>query len=194
MKPPDYRFVPVTRDDYPMLRGWLAQPHIGGWWGDPDREIALIEEDIDSGPTDMRIVQLGDAPFAFVQDYPAHHWPMPHYAGLPDGTRAIDTFIGDPAFLGRGHAARYLRARAAMLLAQGAPLVVVDPDPANHRAIASYARAGFHGETIAPCEDGTPVRVMTFSPGRAPPRPVQVHDENRGLRGADRPQASAKRP
>ena len=59
--PPDYRFVKVARTDYPMIRRWLDQPHIGGWWGDADTEIALIEEDIAQGPTAMRIVWQGHA-------------------------------------------------------------------------------------------------------------------------------------
>lgn len=160
----DYSFLKVTRDDYPMLRGWLAQPHIQNWWGDPDDEIALIEEDIDNGPTDMRIVHHKAHPFAYVQDYPAHHWDMPHYADFPKGTRAMDTFLGDPQMLGQGHAARYLRERATALLADGAPSVVIDPDPKNIAAVRAYRSAGFMGDTIRPCEDGDPVIVMEFCP------------------------------
>ena len=69
MSPPDlYSFTRVTRADYPLLRGWLAQPHVRAWWGDPEEEIALIDEDIESGPTDMRLVASADRPFAYVQD------------------------------------------------------------------------------------------------------------------------------
>lgn len=159
---PDYAFVPLTRADYPLLRGWLAQPHVRAWWGDPEAEIALIDADLDAGPTDMRIVHHAGRPFAYVQDYPAHHWPLPQYAGFPPGTRAVDTFLGEPDMLGRGHAARYLRARAEALLAAGCPAVVIDPDPTNERAVRAYRRAGFAGDTILPCEDGDPVIVMEF--------------------------------
>lgn len=159
---PLYEFRKITRADYPMLRRWLAEPHIAGWWGSPDEEIALIEEDIDGGPTDMRIVSLGGEPFAFAQDYPAHHWPMPHYADFPQGTRAMDTFLGDPAYLGKGHASRYLRQRA-LKLAAVYPKVVIDPSPDNIRAVRAYRAAGFVGERIVPCEDGEPVIVMEFN-------------------------------
>ncbi len=161
---PRYGFRTVTRDDFPLLRSWLGLPHIGGWWGDPDAEIALMEEDLAAGPTDMRLVCLGDTPFAYVQDYPAHHWSMPQYAGEAAGARAIDTFLGDPAFHGRGHAARYMRQRALELVASGAPSVLTDPDPANSRAVAAYTRAGFRPLRECPCEDGDPVLVMRFSP------------------------------
>lgn len=160
--PDEYRFLPLTRHDYSMLRRWLAEPHIAGWWGDPDEEIALIEQDIDTGPTDMRIVWFSDRPFAYLQDYPAHRWDMPHYAGFPPDTRAMDTFLGDPAMLGQGHAAGYLRQRAAALIGEGYPAVVMDPSPDNRRAVRAYRKAGFVGDRIAPCEDGTPVIVMEF--------------------------------
>lgn len=167
MLKPLYEFRKLTRADYPVLRGWLAEPHIGGWWGPPDEEMALIEEDIDDGPTDMRIVALKGHPFAYVQDYPAHHWPMQHYADFPPGTRALNTFLGDPAYLGKGHASGYLRQRAQDLLAAGYPKVVIDPDPANIRAVRAYRAAGFTGDRILPCEDGEPVIVMEFSGTRA---------------------------
>lgn len=163
-----YRFVPVTTEDYPMLRRWLSAPHIAGWWGSPDEETALIEEDIDDGPTDMRIVWYRDKPFAFVQDYPAHHWEMPHYAKYPKETRAMDTFLGDPDMLGKGHAARYLRQRASELLAAGYPKVVIDPSPENKPALYAYRSAGFVGDEILPCEDGDPVVVMAFEQKEGP--------------------------
>jgi len=28
--------------------------------------------------------------------------------------------------------------------------------------VATYAKAGFEGDRIAPCEDGDPVRIMLF--------------------------------
>lgn len=169
MAEPAYAFVPLTRADMPMMRRWLAEPHVRAWWGAPDDEIAVIEQDLDHGPTDMRIVHHAEKPFAYVQDYPAHHWPMPHYADFPQGTRAVDTFIGVPSMLGKGHAARYLRQRAADLIAQGAPAVVIDPAPANTNAIRAYRAAGFEGADVRPCEDGAPVIVMQFRPRSRPP-------------------------
>ncbi|NGQ91861.1 acetyltransferase [Rhodobacter sp. HX-7-19] len=168
MRHETYTFPRLTRADYPLMRGWLAQPHVRAWWGDPEEEIALIEEDIDTnghgGPTDMRLVALEGQPFAYVQDYPAHHWGAPQYAAFPAGARAVDTFLGDPAFLGRGHAGRYLRQRCAELVAEGATAVVIDPSPDNERAVRAYRRAGFAPRGILPCEDGDPVLVMEFEP------------------------------
>ena len=162
-----YDFRRITRADYPMLRGWLAQPHIGGWWGPPDKEIALIEQEVDGGDCQMFIVLTGGVPFAYVQDWCPHLAGVPHFADAPRGARAVDTFLGDPAYLGRGHAAGYLRAYAQRLLAAGAPSVVIDPSPDNPRACAAYRAAGFTDGPIRPCEDGSDVICMEFS-GQTP--------------------------
>ena len=150
-----------------MLRQWLAQPHIDGWWGAPDREIALFQRDLDGGPTDMRVV-WADAPFAYLQDYPAHYWPAPQYESLPADTRAMGTFLGDPAYLGKGPGSAYLRQRATELSEAGASTIVVDPDPLNTRAIAAYTKAGFAPLEERPGEAGNPALVMTFSPDPKP--------------------------
>ena len=159
-----YHFRPLTPQDRPLFDTWLSQPHIQGWWGDAATEWALIEQDWAQGQalTDMRIVELDGTAFAYIQDYDAHVYAMPHYTRLPRGTRAIDTFLGDPAYLSRGHAAGYLRQRAQELCAAGAPLVVVDPEPENHRAVAAYRKAGFQGECVLPSEDGTPALILTY--------------------------------
>lgn len=159
----DYEFVPVTVADLPMLGRWLHEPHVRAWWGPAEREIALIEGDLGSGAVDMRIVCRDGVPFAYLQDYPAHHWDMPHYRDEPQGARAMDTFLGDPAWRGKGHAARYLRQRAEDLIAAGCPAVVIDPSPDNAPALRAYRAAGFEGETVRPNEDGAPVIPMRFT-------------------------------
>ena len=165
-----YRFLPLERAHYSRLRRWLGEPHVRPWWGDPEAEIALMEEEIETGPTQMYLVaEPGGEPFGYVQDYPAHHWPMLHYAAFPEGTRGMDTFIGDPACLGQGHAARYLRQRAAELIAAGAPAVVTDPAPENTRSVRAWRAAGFEGDTVVPCEDGSAVLLLSFE-GRHLPR------------------------
>ncbi len=164
MPKPRYEFRKITRADYPMLRRWLAEPHIDGWWGTSDAEIALIEQDIDTGPTDMRIVSLDGHPFAYVQDGEIRHWFAPHYADYPGTSSSVDTFIGEPDYLGRGHAGSYLRQRAEELLSNGAAHVLIDPSPENRRALRAYRAAGFQDIAIRPCEDGTPVIVMEFRP------------------------------
>ena len=155
----EYSFKKMTRDDLPMFRAWLEEDHIDGWWGDSATEARLVEEDMDREVVDMRLACHEGTPFAYIQDYNAHAFGAPQYADQPKDARAIDTFLGDPAFLGRGHGSGYIASRVAQLRTSY-PVVVVDPDPENKRAIAAYSRAGFRSLDIRPCEDGDPVQVM----------------------------------
>jgi aminoglycoside 6'-N-acetyltransferase len=158
----EYTFRPMTRADYPMFSHWLDQPHIEGWWQEGATELRLIEDDLKTGLVDMRIAELGGTPFAFIQDYNAHAFGAPHYVDYNKDARAVDTFLGDSAFLGKGHGAGYIGASIAELR-KSYPLVIVDPETRNTRAIAAYARAGFRKDKPATCEDGTPVQIMTYS-------------------------------
>jgi hypothetical protein len=83
---------------------------------------------------------------------------------LPQGGRGIDAFIGAPDMIGQGHGATFLRERAIELIAAGAPLVAIDPDPANLRARAAYAKAGFVETRIAPTPAGE-LRSLPFRGG-----------------------------
>lgn len=156
-----YSLRPVCANDLPMLRRWLASPECVRWWGDPDEQHALLEEDLSNPLMRMRIVCLDGAPFAYVQDYAIASWSQPHLGHLPDGTRAIDTFIGEPAMIGAGHGSAYLRKLAQGLIAEGAPCIVIDPDPSNVRARRAYAKAGFVEDRVVETPAGEAV-LMAF--------------------------------
>jgi len=146
---PPYSFRPLERDDLAVLADWLRTPEVAHWWGDPDEEFALIEEDLDGADMAQWIVSLGNATFAYAQAYEVHAWPQAHFAYLPAGSMAVDAFIGEPALLGGGHGPRFLRTLAQRLIEAGAPLVAIDPDIANERAQRAYRKAGFRGgETV----------------------------------------------
>lgn len=154
---PDYSFRPVTRDDLPMLAGWLAAPEVAAWWEGVDRQIALVTEDLDHPAMTQVIALLDGQPIAYAQHYPVQAWPAPHFAHLPADAIAIDVFSG-PA--GRGHGSRWLRALGDLLLRQS-PVLAIDPDPENRRAIRAYENAGFSGSDIRIDGEGHSVRVMT---------------------------------
>ena len=158
--PLHYEFRAVVRADLPMLRGWLATPEAMRWWGDPQAEAALLREDLDNPQMTMRIVSVAGRAFAYAQDYEVHTWPQPHLAALPPGTRAIDTFIGEPEMIGRGHGAAYLRLLARRLIAEGAPVIAIDPDVANVRAQRAYERAGFRRGEIVETAEGSVVLMI----------------------------------
>ena len=163
-----YGFRLATHDDLPLLRRWLNTPEAARWWGDPIEQETLLREDLDNAQMTMRIVSCDGHPFAYAQDYEVHAWPQPHLAHLPQGSRAIDTFIGEPDMIGRGHGSRYLRVLAERLIAEGAPLIAIDPGVENVRAQRAYAKAGFRVEMRVETEDGPAVLMVLRGP--SPPR------------------------
>ena len=156
-----YAFRGVLRSDLPMLRRWLKTPEVVRWWGDPDEQARLLEEDLANPLMVMRIVTHEGAPFAYVQDYDVHSWPQPHLAKLAYGARAIDAFVGEPAMIGQGHGRVFLRLLAERLIREGAPLVAIDPDLENVRARSAYAAAGFREIGAVQTVEG-PALLMTF--------------------------------
>jgi aminoglycoside 6'-N-acetyltransferase len=103
----------------------------------------LLRTDLDEPRMQMELVLFNGRAFAYAQSYEVHSWPQSHLDHLPMGSRAIDTFIGDPTMIGRGHGSAYLRHLALRLQSEGAPLIAIDPTEANRRAIRAYANAGF---------------------------------------------------
>jgi aminoglycoside 6'-N-acetyltransferase len=157
-----YYFRPFTSTDLPMVAGWLKTPEVLRWWGDPKEQIELITEDLNEPLMRQWIVEHEGRAFAYLQVYPANAWPQAHLTHLPIGAVVIDAFIGEPAMLGCGHGSAFLRVVGEKLLADGAPIVAIDPDCDNHRARRAYARAGFVEESIVVTANG-PVVVMLLS-------------------------------
>lgn len=140
---PRYSFRPVTPADLEMIAGWLAEPHVAEWWGDPDEKIAAIREHIDSISVEPLIVELDGKPIGYLQSYDPHLEDDHPYRDQPFGTLGIDLSIGVPDLVGVGHGSAIIRQFVEELFAEGTPRVIIDPDPANLRAIRAYEKAGF---------------------------------------------------
>ena len=148
-----YQFRPMSADDLPLVKDWLALPHVKEWWGDPDEQFGLVSSDMTEPAMDQYIVDHDGAPFGYLQCYRLTDWNTgfgPH----PDGTRGIDQMIGVPDMIGRGHGSAFIRAFIEELLTTGTPRVVVDPAPANARAIRAYEKAGFAKDHLVDTPDG----------------------------------------
>jgi aminoglycoside 6'-N-acetyltransferase len=158
-----YSFRPASTGDLARLRRWLDAPEVKRWWGEPRDELELLRADLNEPRMTMRIVSFNGRPFAYAQDYEVHAWLQPHLAHLPQGSRAIDSFIGWPSMVGRGHGQVYLRLLAERLCAEGAPLVAIDPAIDNLRARRAYEKAGFRVEATVATETG-PALLMLYEP------------------------------
>lgn len=143
LKQAAYQFRTVTEADLTTIAGWLAEPHVAEWWDDPETEIAAISEHIDSVSVEPLIVELGGKPIAYLQSYDPHMEDDHPYADQPFGTLGIDLTIGVPDMVGVGHGSAIVRQFAEQLFTEGTPRVIIDPDPANGRAIRAYEKAGF---------------------------------------------------
>jgi aminoglycoside 6'-N-acetyltransferase len=157
-----YEFVPMTSADLPLIRRWLETPHVAQWWHDPAEQLELVSGDLDHPDMAQFIVASERRPFAYLQCYNLSDWNT-GFGPQPPGTRGLDQFIGEADMLGRGHGSAFIRAFAERLLAKGTPRVVLDPDPANARAIRAYERAGFVKGRVVDTPDG-PALLMIRNP------------------------------
>lgn len=138
-----YDFRPVTKADLPMIEAWLPQPHVAEWWSHPEEEITAIEEHIDSISVEPLIIELDGKPIGYLQSYDPHMEDDHPYQDQPFGTLGIDMSIGVPDLVGKGHGSAIIRQFVEDLFEEGVPRVIIDPDPANKRAIRAYEKAGF---------------------------------------------------
>jgi aminoglycoside 6'-N-acetyltransferase len=143
----------MTADDLPLIKRWLAVPHVTEWWGDPDQQFNLVRGDLSEPAMEQFIVSAGQRPFAYLQCYRLTDWNI-GYADQPVGTRGIDQFIGEPDMISRGHGSALTRQFTDGLLAAGLPRMVTDPDPNNLRAIRAYEKAGFQRDRMVDTPDG----------------------------------------
>lgn len=155
-----YRFATMTAADLPLVRGWLAMPHVSEWWGEPETQFALVRGDLDEPAMDQFIVSYDEKPFAYLQSYNPQAWPEGGLGAHPAGTRGIDQLIGEAEMISRGHGSAFIRSFVDGLLKQGTPRVVTDPDPENMRAIRAYEKAGFRRERKVSTPDG-PALLMS---------------------------------
>ncbi|MDB5872627.1 MAG: acetyltransferase [Ramlibacter sp.] len=114
-----YSFRPIARSDFPLLAGWLVQPHIQRWWAD-DPSPQALEADyggtIDGGePAQVFIAYRDDVPFGLAQslrlaEYPGYPKDLQALVEVPPFAGSIDYFVGDPLHTGRGRGTEMLRA------------------------------------------------------------------------------------
>ena len=144
-------FVPVAAEHYAILDTWLRSPHMQEWWGDPEEELGYIRDMVEGRDTTRPfLIALDGAPIGYIQYwFIGHHqneiWMADHpwLAELPEETIGVDLSIGEPGLLSRGLGSAALAAFTRTLYDKGHQIIVIDPDPANVRAVRAYERAGF---------------------------------------------------
>jgi aminoglycoside 6'-N-acetyltransferase len=156
----DYVFRPMTTSDLPLVRRWLAEPHVVQWWGNTLEQFELVSGDLEVEAMEQFVVAINDYPFGYLQCYDPDVWPENGLGDHPRGTRGIDQFIGEQDMVDRGHGSAFIRTFIDRLLAAGVPRVITDPDPANGRAIRAYEKAGFRRQHLVDTPDGTALLMV----------------------------------
>jgi len=155
-----YVFRPMSEADLPLMKRWLAEPHVKQWWGDTYEQFEIVSGDLEVEAMDQFIVAKDDRPFGYLQCYNPEVWPDNGLGVHPKGTRGIDQFIGEPDMVDRGHGSAFIRSFIDRLLDGGAARVITDPDPANARAIRAYEKAGFRRDRLVETPDGTALLMV----------------------------------
>ena len=150
---PDYVFRPMNAADLPLVRRWLALPHVREWWGNPEEQYALVSGDLDEPAMDQFVFSTAGNPFGYLQCYDLTAWNS-GFGAQPEGTRGVDLFIGELDMVERGHGSALIRAFVDDRLNNGSPRIVTDPDPANRRAVRAYEKAGFESDRMMDTPDG----------------------------------------
>ncbi len=165
-------FAPVTPDHYALLRDWLGRPHMREWWGDPDEEFGSIRDMVEGRDTTRPFVILLDgAPVGYIQcwfigEHQGGQWAADHpwLLDLPADAVGVDISIGDPGKLSQGIGSAALSAFVRILRDEGRRTIIIDPDPANGRAVRAYEKAGFRVIPDLAGRTGENVLLMRFEP------------------------------
>ncbi len=165
MRTAHYTFRDVTEADLPLLKRWLAEPHWAEWWDEPDAGIADIREAMDSIECEPLIVELAGKPIAYLQAYDPHLEDGHPYQDQPFGTLGLDISIGPAEMLGQGHGSAILGQFVEQLFEEGCPRVIIDPDPANVRAVRAYEKAGFRAFDTRTSIYGPALMMARDAPG-----------------------------
>ena len=147
-------FRRVTRDDFPLIGSWLAEPHVARWWNHEFTPEA-VERDfgpsVDGAePSEDHLVLLDGFPIGLVQysryeDYPEYLAELAPHLDVPAHAVSIDYLIGDPQQIGRGLGSRLIAAFAEHIWQtnEEATCIIVPVSSANEASWRALLRAGF---------------------------------------------------
>lgn len=158
-------FQPLKKEHFSLLLKWLQTPHVKEWW---DKDIIwtleLIEEKYGAYTEGYKLEQglrkeihayiiiLNDTAVGYIQFYNAYDFPREEgltLKELPKSLAAIDIFIGDKAYIGKGLSALIMDQFLKDYVDPNYDACFVDPDSRNIAAIRAYEKVGFqHINTI----------------------------------------------
>lgn len=151
-------FKDLSDTDFSLLFSWLQAPHVKKWW---DQEVNytldLVKEkyssyvkgykkvDGENKPIHAFIIHSDEHPIGYIQYYNAYDFPRDDYklVTLPKSLAAIDLFVGDKNYLGKGIGQKVLELFLENYVFTEFDYVIVDPESNNLVAISTYKKVGF---------------------------------------------------
>lgn len=133
----------ATVADLALLRRWDGEPHVVA--SDPNDDWGW-EAELARRPDwrEQFIAEVDGRPIGFVQIIDPAREESHYWGDVPAGLRAIDLWIGERAYLGKGYGTRMMALALARCFADASvSAVLVDPLAANARAHRFYERLGF---------------------------------------------------
>lgn len=134
---------PATPADAARLIAWHHAPHLREALGDDDWgwEVELAR---DPDWRQQLIAEVDGVAIGFIQIIDPEREDSHYWGDCGPGLRAIDIWIGEPAYLGRGHGTAMMRAAIdACFAAADVDAIVIDPIATNAAALRFYRRLGF---------------------------------------------------
>ena len=162
-------FEPLQDSHFPLLLRWLEAPHVKAWWDqDVHWNLELIKEKfgdcakgykLEKGvqkPIQAYVIYGDDHPLGYIQLYNAYDFSREDQIpleGLPASLAAIDIFIGEEEYVGKGLGSLIMRQFLKEYVDPSYDACFVDPDTANVQAIRACEKAGF--EKVKTVKEGT---------------------------------------
>ena len=164
----DLHFRRLVRADFPLLGGWLAQPHVRRWWNH-DPAPAAVEADFGRAvdghePGDVFLVSDRQRPFGLLLRYtfgdaPAYIDELSALVAVSPEALSIDYFVGEPSCLRRGLGTAMIQAAVAAIWRDfpQAPAVIVPVGAGNLASWRTLEKAGFSRLAEGPLVPDNPI-------------------------------------
>ncbi|MEU8250259.1 GNAT family N-acetyltransferase [Nonomuraea sp. NPDC048916] len=154
--------------DFPMLRGWLRQPHVARWWNH-ETSAEAVERDFGpvargEEPSEDLLALVDGRPLGLVQrsrlaDYPDYLAELAAIVDVPEGAVTIDYLIGDPEQAGRGLGTTMIRSVVERTWSElpDATCVLVPVSAANRPSWRALEKAGLRRIGVGDLEPDNPL-------------------------------------
>ncbi|MBY0500565.1 MAG: acetyltransferase [Alphaproteobacteria bacterium] len=152
-------FIPLHSSHFPLLHKWMNAEHVQKWWG--ENQSWTLEDISSKYDTYCKgykvvegqkktihsfIIEISSQPIGFIQYYNAYDFPRERgemLTGLPKRLAALDLYIGETSFFGKGFGFYILDRFLKEHISPSFEACFVDPNCHNIRAIKAYEKAGF---------------------------------------------------